>query len=83
MFSYGVFVHYPGRLGTAAAVPAAELLRRDGVFAQLALEGARVLHDPNRVMSHSFKCSRSSKHDPELKLPPPPYSIARRMGLPQ
>jgi hypothetical protein len=69
MYSRGVPVHYLSRLGAAAAVLAAELPRGDGVSAKRALERAKALHHRNGVMSHSFKSSRISRYDSELKLP--------------
>jgi hypothetical protein len=71
MCSRGVLIHCPGRLGAAVAVLAAELLCVDGVLTDWALERAKAVHHCNGVMSHSFKCSRISHYDSELKLPPP------------
>ena len=71
MCSCGVLVHRPGRLSAAAAVLAAELLCANGVFTKRTLERTKAVHHFDRVMSHSFKCSRLSPHDSELKLPSP------------
>ena len=57
MCSRSVIVHRPSRLGSAAAVLAAELRCGNGVFAMLACERGHVVQRLNRVMSHSFKSS--------------------------
>jgi len=69
MCSRGVLVHYLSRLGAATAVLAAEVPRGDEVSTTWALERAKTLHHCDGVMSHSFKCSRLSPYDSELKLP--------------
>jgi hypothetical protein len=69
MCSRGVLVHCPSRLGAAVAVLAAKLLCSDGVFTKWTLEHAKSVHHFDGVMSHSFKCSRLSWYDSELKLP--------------
>ena len=70
MCSRGVLVHYFSRLGATTAVLAAEVPRGDGVSTQWTLERAKAAHHFDGVMSHSFKCSRLSRYDSELKLPP-------------
>jgi hypothetical protein len=66
-----VLVHCPSRLGTTAAVLAAKLLRGDGVFAKWAFERRKTVYHFDGVISHSFKGSRLSGYDSELKLPSP------------
>jgi hypothetical protein len=69
MCSPGVVVHYLSRLGATTAVLAAEVPSGDGVPAKRTLERAKAFHHRNGVMSHTFKCSRISRYDSELKLP--------------
>ena len=64
-----MLVHYLSRLGATIAVLAAELPCGDGVSTKWALERAKTSHHCDGVMSHSFKCSRLSRYDFELKLP--------------
>jgi hypothetical protein len=74
MYSRGVLVHCPGRLGAAAAVLAVELQCGDGVFTEWALEGDKAVHHFDGVMSHSFDCSLLYRCDSEPKLPSPPIT---------
>jgi hypothetical protein len=60
MYSRGVLVHRPSRLAAAVAVLTVELPCGDGVFATYTLERGEPAHHFGRVMSHSFKCMRSS-----------------------
>jgi hypothetical protein len=69
MCSRGMLVHYFSRLRATTAILATEIPRGDGVSTKWALERAKALHRRDGVMSHSFKCSRLSPYDPELKLP--------------
>jgi hypothetical protein len=78
MCSRGVLVHCPGRLGAAAAVLAAELQCGDGVFTAWAHERSQTVDHFDGVMSHSFKYSRLSRYDSELKLPSPPVTSEMR-----
>ena len=55
-----VLVHCLGRLGAAAAVLSAELLRGDGVLTKRALECGTAIHRFDGVMSHSLNCRRLS-----------------------
>jgi hypothetical protein len=66
----GVLVHCPSRLGAAVAILVAELLCSDGVFTKWTRERAKAVYHLDGVMSHSFKYSRLSQYDSELKLPP-------------
>ena len=56
-------------LARSVGVPAAELPCGDGVFTKWTLERAKAVHHCDTVMSHSFKCSRLSRYDSELKFP--------------
>jgi hypothetical protein len=69
MCSRGVLVHRPSRLGTRVAVLAAEFQCGDGMLATSARERGQTLEYCDRVMSHSFKCSRLSEQGSALKLP--------------
>jgi hypothetical protein len=69
MCSRGVLVHCPSRLGATAPVLAAELQGRDRVLTMWACERGQTLEYCDRVMSHSFKCSRLSEQGSALKLP--------------
>jgi hypothetical protein len=69
MCSRGVVIHYFSRLSATTAVLAAEVPRGDGVSTQWAPERTKAAHHFDGVMSHSFKCSRLSRYDSELKLP--------------
>ena len=60
MCSRGMLVHCFSRLGAAATVLTAKLLRGDGVFTEWALERGKTVHHFDGVMSHSFNCRRSS-----------------------
>ena len=55
-----VLIHRPRRLGAAVAVLAAELQCGDGVFTAQARERGQIVGHRDRVMSHTFKCSRFS-----------------------
>jgi hypothetical protein len=68
MCSRGVLVHCSGRLGAAAAVPAAEVLCGDGVFTKRAFEQGKAAHHFDGVISHIFDCSPLIPADSELKL---------------
>src|ERR1700726_4264526 len=65
VYSRGVHVHFPRRLGAAAPVLAAELPCGDGVPAKGTGEGGQAVNHLDGVMSHSFKCSRLSEMNPE------------------
>jgi 3-oxoacyl-ACP reductase-like protein len=67
MFSRGVLVHCPSRLGAAVAVQAAEMPCGDRVFTKSACEHAKAAHQPDGVMSHNFNCRLSSLGNSELK----------------
>jgi|HubBroStandDraft_1064217.scaffolds.fasta_scaffold06724_9 hypothetical protein len=69
MFSFGMLIHCPSRLGTTVSVLDDEIPCGDGVFAKRALERAKAVHHFDDVMSHNFNCRRSSVYDTELKLP--------------
>jgi hypothetical protein len=68
MYCRDLFVHCPSSLGSAAAVPSAEVQCRDGVFATLACERSHAIHHFDAVMSHRFKSSPLSGYDSEPKL---------------
>jgi len=69
MCGLGVLVHHPSRLRAAATIQAAKIPGGDRVFATHALECTKAFHYCDGVMSHSFKCIRSSRYGSELKLP--------------
>jgi len=69
MHSRSVLVHCPSCLGAQAAVLNAEVRCRDGVFATWARERSHAIDQFDGVMSHSFKCSPSSRRGSEPKLP--------------
>jgi hypothetical protein len=69
MHSRGMLVHCPGRLGAAAAILAAELLRGDGVFTKRALKSAEAVHQFDGVVSHAQIVVPYPHYISELKSP--------------
>ena len=70
MYGRGMLVHCPCRLGAAVAVLAAEVPCGNGALTEWTLKQGKAVHHFDGVMSHSFDCSRLSRDNSELKLPP-------------